>query len=121
MFKDVNKLRPLVIQIILLIFFTILFSIYAIHTHNMYKQEIIRNNAKIVGIIIEKYPNIEIEAIKEIISDDTNIEQGIETLGKYGIDDIENLDEITSINKLKNKMVCSIGHYNIYFNQFILL
>lgn len=36
----------------------------------MYKQEIIRNNAKIIGIIIEKYPNIEIEAIKEIISDD---------------------------------------------------
>lgn len=105
MFKDVNKLRPLVIQIILLIFFTILVSIYAIHTHNMYKQEIIRNNASIIGIIIEKYPNIEIEAIKEIISDEANIEQGIETLGKYGIDDIENLDEITSINKLKNKMV----------------
>ena len=105
MFKDVNKLRPLVIQIILLIFFTILVSIYAIHTHNMYKQEIIRNNASIIGLIIEKYPNIEIQAIKEIISDDSNIEQGIKALGKYGIDDIENLDEISNINKLKNKMV----------------
>jgi len=105
MFKDVNKLRPLVMQIILLIFFTILVSIYAIHTHNMYKQEIIRNNASIIGLIIEKYPNIEIQAIKEIISDDSNIEQGIKALGKYGIDDIENLDEISNINKLKNKMV----------------
>ena len=99
MFKDVNKLRPLVMQIILLIFFTILVSIYAIHTHNMYKQEIIRNNASIIGLIIEKYPNIEIQAIKEIISDDSK------ALGKYGIDDIENLDEISNINKLKNKMV----------------
>lgn len=105
MFRDVNKLRPLIIQVILLILFTILVSIYAIHTHNMYKQEIIRNNASIIGVIIEKYPDIEIEAIKEIISDDKNFEQGIEALGKYGIDDIENLDEIASINELKNKMV----------------
>lgn len=105
MFRDVNKLRPLIIQVILLILFTILVSIYAIHTHNMYKQEIIRNNASIIGVIIEKYPNIEIEAIKEIISDNEKFEQGIEALGKYGIDDIENLDEIASINELKNKMV----------------
>ena len=83
-----NRLRPLIIQIILLIVFTTLISIFAIHTHNMYKKEIIRNNAIIIGAIVEKYPEIEAETIKKLISDNANYEHGIEILSKYGINNI---------------------------------
>lgn len=105
MLRDMNRLRPLIIQIILLIVFTTLISIFAIHTHNMYKKEIIRNNAIIIGAIVEKYPEIEAETIKKLISDNANYEHGIEILSKYGINNVENLDELASVNELKNKMV----------------
>lgn len=105
MLRDSNKLRLLIIQIILLIVFTFLISIFAMHTHNMYKQEIIKNNAIVIGTIVEKYPKIEIETIKKLISSDTDYEKGIQILSKYGISDIENLDEIISVNELKNKMI----------------
>lgn len=105
MLRDMNRLRPLIIQIILLIVFTTLISIFAIHTHNMYKKEIIRNNAIIIGAIVEKYPEIEAETIKKLISDNANYERGIEILSKYGINNIENLDELVSVNELKNKMI----------------
>lgn len=111
MLRDINKLKPLVIQLILLIIFTICISIFTVNTHNRYKEEIVKNNAIIVGTVVNKYPEIEKEAIEELLSDNKNYEEGIHTLKKYGITDIENLDEIANINDIKNKMILQ----NIFF------
>lgn len=117
MLRDINRLKPLIIQVILLIVFTILISIFAMNTHNMYKKEIIRNNAIIIGMVAEKYPEIEVETMKKLISDDSNYEQGMQVLSKYGLDDSKNLDELVSINELKNKMVLG----NIIFVVVVII
>lgn len=117
MLRDINRLKPLIIQVILLIVFTILISIFAMHTHNMYKEEIIRNNALIIGMVAEKYPEIEVETIKKLISDDSNYEQGMRVLSKYGLDDSKNLDELVSVKELKNKMVLG----NIIFVVVVII
>lgn len=104
MLKNINKSKSLFIQVILLLVFTIIASIFSIYVHNQYKREIIRNYAIIVGNISQEYPELEADIMSALFSDEQNYEEGIEVLRKYGID-ISNLDEIKTANLLKNKLV----------------
>ncbi len=104
MFKNINKSKALFIQIILLLVFTVIISIFSVYLHNKYKEEMIRNYAIVVGNISQEYPELEADIIYELLSNKQNYNEGIEILKKYGIE-VSNLDEIRTTNSLKNGLV----------------
>lgn len=104
MLKNINKSKLLFVQIILLIVFTVIISIFAIFLHNEYKKEIIRNYAIVIGNVSQQYPELEADVMQELISNTDNYNEGIDVLKKYGIE-VSNLDELRGIYSLKNRFI----------------
>ncbi len=104
MLKNINKSKLLFVQVILLIVFTVIISIFAIFLHNEYKKEIIRNYAIVIGNVSQQYPELEADVMQELISNMNNYNEGIEILKKYGIE-VSNLDELRGIDLLKNRYI----------------
>ena len=84
---------------------------------SFYKNEIIKNNSYIIGNILEKYPELENNIIDSILTNEGNIELGLKTLKKYGLDNIENLDYIDYNENIKKRVIT----YNFLFNIIIFL
>lgn len=104
MLKNINKSKLLFVQIILLIVFTVIISIFAIFLHNEYKKEIIRNYAIVIGNVSQQYPELAADVMQELISNTNNYNEGIEVLKKYGIE-VSSLDELRGMDSLKNRFI----------------
>ena len=111
-----------IIAIIILFFVSLSFSV---GSTNLYKKYIIKNNAKIVGNLINALPNEEEKIINEIKSNEGNIEFGKHLLDKYGIDE-DNLYLIKPNQDFKNQLliwniigtsICLIVIVIIYFRH----
>ncbi len=112
--KEIKKLFfTCFILFILAIILCILFSILSF---NIYKNELIKNNSKLIGTILENHPNLEKEVIDSLVDNEEKTEYGLSVLQKYGLDDSKYLDYFADNNSLKVNLII----YNIVFTVLIL-
>ncbi|MEG2250202.1 MAG: HAMP domain-containing sensor histidine kinase [Bacilli bacterium] len=112
--KEIKKLfLVFFLVLIVFLFFGILFSK---EIYKEYKQNLISNNAKIVNGIIEKHPELENEVINLI----TEGNSSSETLDRYGLTDLDNLDYLGNNGVLKASIIIKILFFILSFS-FVLL
>lgn len=112
--KEIKKLfLVFFLVLIVFLFFGILFSK---EIYKEYKQNLISNNAKIVNGIIEKHPELENEVINLI----TEGNSSSETLDRYGLTDLNNLDYLGNNGVLKANIIIKISFFILSFS-FVLL
>lgn len=112
--KEIKKLfLVFFLVLIVFLFFGILFSK---EIYKEYKQNLISNNAKIVNGIIEKHPELENEVINLITEGNSNSE----TLDRYGLTDLNNLDYLGNNGVLKANIIIKISFFILSFS-FVLL
>lgn len=98
--KEINRLFKL--ELIIIIISTILFLLINNYNYELYKQELINNNAYIINGIIEKYPNLENDVIELMLNQDISKKESTQILEKYGIDNLDTIDYLNKNKKLKN-------------------
>lgn len=116
--KEINRLAKL--ELIIIIISTILFLIINHYNYQLYKQELINNNAYIINGIINKYPELENDVIELIINQDISKEESVKILEKYGITNLETIDYLNKNKELNNKILL-INFTYIFLTIFIII
>ena len=102
MFKNKELNRLFKLELIIIIISTIIFLLINKYNYELYKQELINNNAYIINGIIEKYPNLENDVIELMLNQDISKKESTQILEKYGIDNLDTIDYLNKNKKLKN-------------------
>ena len=96
-----NLIYTTLLSLIILFIISLSFSLGSI---KLYKNYIIKNNAKIVSSLTKKYPNMESEIIDTIVNNKEDTNNGIKILEKYGIDK-DSLYLIKLNDEFKNNLI----------------
>ena len=86
------------------------------YLYNQTKELIIENNALVAGTIIKNHPELETEIIELI--NQGKFKENREILEKYGLTNLETLEYLESIKKLK---ILILGTYIIFFLSLTIL
>ncbi|WP_242824150.1 sensor histidine kinase [[Clostridium] dakarense] len=92
--------------LVFIIFITISFGV-SILSLNIIKNSVVENNQAIIGNIVKKYPNLEMDIVAIITQgrDKNNIELGKNILAKYNYDKSIDLNNESIINKSLNDII----------------
>jgi signal transduction histidine kinase len=107
--NEIKKLIVIELIIFICLIFVTLVLNYNIHNH--YKKELIKNNTHIIAAIIKAHPELEEEIISNLISSSGDFDSAKQIMNKYGLDSISNLEYLTDIKNIKERITL----YNFSF------
>lgn len=103
--------RLLISKVLIFMCFIVIVFVFNYYIYTLYKQELIKNNTYVIANIINNHPELEDEIINSIVSNKGNYEISKQMLKKYGLFDIENIEYLSSVKNIKNKII----FYNLIF------
>ncbi len=109
--KNREMKRLLISKVLIFMCFIVIVFVFNYYIYTLYKQELIKNNTYVIANIINNHPELEDEIINSIVSNKGNYEISKQMLKKYGLFDIENIEYLSSVKNIKNKII----FYNLIF------
>ncbi len=120
MLKNKEIIKLIFIEIVIFLAFLLFSILIERNNYNIYKKEIVKNNAYIISTLIEKYPDLESDIINSIITENKNYDEGLKILNKYGLDELDTIEYLKDNSKIKRKMLIINACYIIVFFGIIL-
>ncbi|MDD3392389.1 MAG: HAMP domain-containing sensor histidine kinase [Bacilli bacterium] len=99
--------KLIITSIIVVISALIISVIVSNYFYNKITDNIIDNNASIIGSIIDNHPELEDEIVTFLLNDQKDINKGLEILKKYGLDKEYNLSSLKNNLMIKRFIIVS--------------